>query len=125
MPFGFRAPFGRYNGVLPAGATVEEVVADNLKRIIMTRRGERVMRPQIGSAAWDHVFENGGAISRARMRDDIRRAIALNEPRAKVLDVVVTPIADAGMSGFSVDVTYKVSRDVERVTAYLSNGVQS
>lgn len=125
MSFGILAPFGRVDGKLPAPATVEEVVAGNLRRIVMTRRGERVMRPQIGSAAWDYVFENNSAISQARMRDDIRRAIALNEPRAKVIEVKVTQITASGGTGFTIEIVYKVSREVERVVAYLSEGVQS
>ena len=48
------------------------------------------MRPEDGSRIWKMVFENTGELLRARIRDETFRVLARGEPRATVVEVLVT-----------------------------------
>jgi phage baseplate assembly protein W len=86
---GIRFPFDRGDVSFPATATDEEVIADNILRILQTPRGSRVMRPGVGSDVYLFVFDSIGPVLRARITAEVRRAISVGEPRANVLNVIV------------------------------------
>jgi len=58
------SPFGYFN---PSIITRNQIKS-NIKNLIMTRRGERVMRPELGSNIYDLVFEK---INTQTIRDHI------------------------------------------------------
>jgi phage baseplate assembly protein W len=47
------------------------------------------MRSGLGSRIWSLVWENTGLLLRARLRDEVFRALEENEPRVVVDDVTV------------------------------------
>jgi phage baseplate assembly protein W len=113
MAIGISFPFRIEDGELPAASDAEESVADSIKSILNTRVGERVMRPDFGSKVWDIVFENIDALSLARVKDEVRRALTLNEPRIRVLSVSASP-AESGRGGsITVDITYRLAGQVQ------------
>ena len=120
---GISFPFGRSATSLPAGATDDDVIADNIQRILLTPRGSRVMRPGSGSDMFSFVFENTGAVLRARIDNEVRRALADGEPRAEVLFVGVeerTILSDPGGVEVVVDVEYRVNLEVRRTAVVFS-----
>lgn len=104
--------------------TDADVVADNIQRILETRRGERPMRPGTGAAIWDFVFENTGAVLNARIDHEVRRALGEGEPRASVIAVYVTEKLRADEAkNVVVTVTWSFRREVRQsAVTYTSPG---
>lgn len=76
----------------PSGriSTVEgeyPVLAAYIHALLMTRRGERVMRPGFGSSLPEAVFEPLGTVFEAELEGDIRDAIRLWEPDVEIHEV--------------------------------------
>lgn len=120
---GISFPFGRSATSLPAGSVDDDVIADNIQRILLTPRGSRVMRPGTGSDMFGFVFENTGPVLRARIDNEVRRALAAGEPRAEVLFVGVEEraiLADPGGTEVVVDVNYRVNLEVRRTSVVFS-----
>jgi len=113
---GISFPFRRGTFSFPATAEDNDVIRDNIIRIMQTISGERVMRPTSGSKVLTFVFENTGPVLNARIDHEVRRAIAEGEPRANVVDVRLTEESrnDGGIN-IIVLVTYKVNLDVQQV----------
>ena len=105
---GLAFPFGRSSFGLPAPQTDEDVIADNITRIIQTPRGSRVMRPDAGSDTYAFVFESTGPLLRARIDHEVRRAVSAGEPRASILRVDVTERETDDGIEIVVDVTFEV-----------------
>lgn len=112
---GIRFPFQKGTTKFPAQSTDDDVIADNIRRTLQTPRGLRVMRPNQGSDAWSFVFENVGPLLRARIDHDVRRSLAVGEPRAKVLLVGVHEELDAdGKRQVIVEIAYSVNSNVTK-----------
>lgn len=112
---GIAFPFQKGSTSFPLVRTDADVVADNIQRILETRRGERPMRPNAGSNIYDFVFENVGAVLNARIDHEVRRAIAEGEPRASVLNVyVVERRRSDGAKNVVVTVTWSFRLDVRQ-----------
>lgn len=113
---GIAFPFGRSATGLPAPRSDEDVIADNIVRILQTPRGSRVMRPDAGSDVHAFIFENSGPLLRARIDNEVRRAVGVGEPRASILAVDV--IEREGPDGVEivVDVAFEVVGVVRRAS---------
>lgn len=81
---GIAFPFQKGATEFPAKVTDDDVIEQNIQRILLTRRGERVMRPGSGSDTLSFVFENAGPTLQARINREVRRALAEGEPRIRV-----------------------------------------
>lgn len=118
---GIAFPFRKGTTSLPAVVTDNDVIRDNIIRILQTMKGSRVMRPSTGSNVWAFVFENTGPVLSARMDHEVRAAIAQGEPRATVLTVAVSEESrnDGGVN-IIVAVVYKVNLDVQQAVTTFS-----
>jgi phage baseplate assembly protein W len=120
---GIAFPFTIGSTSLPEKADDDDVVADNILRILHTRLGERVMRPEIGSKVLDFVFENTGPVVRARMDFEVRRAISQSEPRATVVNVYTyEEIVAGGDTVVNVEVIYEVQGNLQQVSTSFDRG---
>lgn len=121
---GIAFPFRKGTTSLPESVTDNDVIRDNIIRILQTIRGSRVMRPNVGSNVWSFVFENTGPILNARMDHEVRRAIAQGEPRANVLDVGISEEQrnDGGVN-IVVTVVYSVNLDVQQAIVPFSQPI--
>lgn len=68
-------------------ASVREVI----RNILLTRPGERLMRPQFGAGLLDFVHQPNNETTRTLMANIIRKAIAQWETRVEVESVQVLP----------------------------------
>lgn len=84
---GIAFPFGKSGTSFPASVEDDELIKQSLVQIVTTAKGERVMRPDVGSNAMSYVFENNTAVLSAVIRREISTAISQLEPRAIVRDV--------------------------------------
>lgn len=86
---GIAFPFQKSSQAFPAPATDDDLVKQSLVQIILTGRGERIMRPDFGSNAFAFVFENNNLILQETVRAEVMSAISKFEPRAIVRSVGV------------------------------------
>jgi len=72
----------------------EDAVKESIKNLLLTDRGERLMQPNIGGNIRAMLFENITPGVMTLIEDQVRTCIDLYEPRAEVIDVVVTSNID-------------------------------
>ena len=107
---GISYPFNKGTTAFPARSEDEEVIADNIIRILTTPAGSRVMRPGTGSKIYNFVFQSMGPVLNAQMAYEVRRAISEGEPRATVLSVnVEEEVRRDGDRNILVTVNYEVN----------------
>ena len=85
-PLGGTDPRGRL-----AWAADVESVRDVIWNILMTRPGERLMRPEFGAGLTDYVHQPNNATTRSLIADVIKRSITRWEPRIELEAVEVAP----------------------------------
>jgi len=85
----------------------EDDIREALRIILLTSKGERVMRPEFGAGLHDFVFESMSATTIGRMQAAIRDALIKWEPRIQVISVDVEP--EHGEIGkLLIDIEYRV-----------------
>ena len=84
---GIAFPFRKGNTSLPQAAEGDDLIKDSIRQILLTNRGERVMRPDFGTGVFSFVFENNDEVLASLLESDIRTALARYEPRIDVRDV--------------------------------------
>jgi phage baseplate assembly protein W len=87
---GIAFPFKKSAVSLPAAATDEDLIKQSLVRIVLTGRGERIMRPDFGSTAYAFVFENNDLVLQETIRTEVLSAISKFETRVIVRAVDVS-----------------------------------
>jgi len=93
MAFVYRAisfPFRRGPTEFPQSAIDNDLIKQSLVQIVMTGRGERVMRPSVGTNVVAYLFENVGPELEGTIRREIAGAIAAFEPRVRVQAIKLT-----------------------------------
>lgn len=88
---GFGATMEKTDLGFPGYKTDVDLIADSIDQIIMTGKGERIMRPDFGADVYKIIFDNDARFIRNELISNIVVAIKENEPRAKVTpaDVIV------------------------------------
>lgn len=69
----------------------EEDIKESVYIILMTRKGERTMKPEFGCGIHDFVFGNADYTTLSMMEREVREALTLWEPRIINLEVAVIP----------------------------------
>ena len=109
---GIAFPFTKGTTEFPQAKTDDDIIEDNVRRVLLTRRGERVMRPESGSSLYDFVFENVDSVMVAGIGHEVRRALTQNEPRIDVIEVGVQVIRGPKRE-VVVTVVYEVNRQLK------------
>lgn len=88
-------------------SSYEEDIKQAIHIILMTKKGERVMRPEFGSDIYKYVFAVMNYTNIQLMKADIKSALLMWEPR--IIDIEVEISEDKGESGkWNIEITYKV-----------------
>lgn len=66
----------------------EQLIEESIKTIILTRKGERLMRPNFGCDIHDYTFETIDYTNLKQMETVVEEALILWEPRITELDIV-------------------------------------
>lgn len=66
----------------------EKLIEQSIRTIIMTRKGERLMRPNFGCDIHDYAFETIDYTNLKQMELVVEEALILWEPRITELDIV-------------------------------------
>jgi phage baseplate assembly protein W len=83
----------------------EEDIAEAIRIILWTARGERVMRPDFGSGVHQYSFEENDFTILSMLENDLERSIREWEPRVE--NVKVKAIPDGG-GKLNIHVSYTV-----------------
>ena len=117
---GIGFPFTKGPRGFPEPKTDDEIVADNIRRILVTPVGSRPMRPTVGSNVYRFVFESIDPALKSHIEYEVRRAIQDGEPRVRVLDVRVLeaerPVSTSGTGG-DTDVIVEVDYELRGLRA--------
>jgi len=85
----------------------EDDIREAIRIILLTAKGERVMRPDFGASLYDFVFESMSATTIGRVQAAVSDALIKWEPRIQVIGVSVK--AEAGEIGkLLIDIEYRV-----------------
>lgn len=91
MGEGWAFPFRLAADGQAATARHEEDIAQSIRIILGTNRGERVMRPEFGAGLEDFLFEPISAGTLERVRRRVEEALIDFEPRIDVMQVEARP----------------------------------
>ena len=82
------------NGVFELSYTTQEQVISNLKNLLLTGKGERLMQPNFGTSIRQIIFENNTTELREMLFDAINEDIAFWLPYVKLNNVEITTSDD-------------------------------
>jgi phage baseplate assembly protein W len=90
---GIKIPMLRDDGVLfDLSYSTEEQVISNLKNLILTRKGERIMQPEFGTTLQDSLFEQNTDLLVTSIRNSIQDAVKFWLPYVSLDVIAVDPV---------------------------------
>jgi phage baseplate assembly protein W len=115
---GITLPFSQTNGRLfNLSYSTEEQALSNLKNLILTRQGERIMQPLFGTNLQDSLFEQNDDLLKSSIRDSIQDAVEFWLPYIAISELKVETVLAVGNSKEEHGVTISMK--------VLVNGVES
>lgn len=94
--------------------TNEAAIKQSIRNLILTNKGERPYQPNIGGDVKRLLFENMTPQTVLLIKQVIEQAIELHEPRANLIDVVVSPRED--QNAVSISITFNVINRQEPIS---------
>jgi len=88
--YGYNFPFLSDSFVLPPQEDAR-LIKNDLKQLLLTSPGERVMRPDYGTPIRKYAFEQLDRQSVTELHAGIRQAITRFEPRVQVVTITIVP----------------------------------
>ena len=89
--------------------TPREAIKQNLKTIILTNPGERVMEPEFGVGIKQFLFGNFGGDYKGRITSKINEQVTAYLPSVKILDIQFAESA-ADNNTLSLRIIYSIPR---------------
>ncbi len=106
---GIRYPLGfSPEGFFFKTKTILEQSKANIRNLLLTSKGERVMQPDFGSRLLDIVFDQGSNIP-TRIEEEIREVVGVQLPYININNVFVVQLTDTNQ----VDVSIEFSTSLE------------
>ena len=90
--------------------TLKEVSKQNLKMLVLTSPGERIMDPTFGVGIYNFLFELEGGTTRARIRERISEQVERYMPFIQIVKVSFNDREnfDSGMNSLGIVIRYRV-----------------
>ena len=85
----------------------EDDVREAIRLVLLTARGERVMRPEFGAGLHDSVFAIINTTNLGALEAEVKRSLVRWEPRVRVHEVKAKP-APGELGKLLIDVEYEV-----------------
>tara|TARA_R100000152_G_C6678728_1_gene113145 strand:- start:60 stop:482 length:423 start_codon:yes stop_codon:yes gene_type:complete len=92
-----------------------ETVMSGLKQLLLTNRGERVMKPDFGTSLRQSVFEPYTPSLKIKLREEIKATITKYEPRVDIIDLVLSWESrpqSAGLNHIYITLKFKVKGEI-------------
>ena len=90
-------------------------VAQSIKGLLLTRRGERPFQPDLGSGLQDLLFEPLDYGSGALIKKEIKETLNRYEPRISITKLMCYP--DVSNNGYEVELEYFILGREDRAVA--------
>lgn len=91
----------------------ERDVEEAIMMILLTPKGQRVMRPEFGCQIHDLVFAPNDATTTGLAVYYVEEALAMWEPRIRVLEVRAAPDTSGG-ERLLIEITYEIKASYDR-----------
>ena len=85
----FPLEYNRVDGFFPQSKTVREQSKSNLRNLLLTSPGERVMQPEFGSNLKAILFDSFDDVSSDNIEEAIREAVNRQLPYITINEVIV------------------------------------
>jgi len=93
---GFKFPFQKVGRELPAPSSDELAIEESLRQLISTPRRARLMRKDLGTGAYDYVFEPNTPLMVENLRTDVMTAVGRYETRVLLTGIDAVRDLDKG-----------------------------
>ena len=93
----------------------EDSVAESIRNLLLTNRGERLMKPNVGSNIASLLFEPITPITQSVLEELVTNTITNYEKRAKLIQVTVSASPD--MNAYGVTVVYSTINKTDAITS--------
>ena len=100
----------------------QDVVMQSLVQIVITNRGERVMRPDFGTRVLSLLFEGNNATLAEEISADVMTAVGKFEPRVIVKTVDVVQDEETGATTLTLNYIDRITRTAQQVEMSFSGG---
>ena len=102
---GLKLPFNRgRSGLFPQTETTLEQAGSNIKNLLLTAKGERVMQPDFGSRLRELLFEQYTEDLSSRIQSEIQEAISTWLPYINISNVnIIQSDEDPNTTNVSID----------------------
>ena len=125
---GLKLPFNRgKSGLFPQTETTLEQAGSNIKNLLLTAKGERVMQPNFGSRLRELLFEQYTEDLSSRIQEEIQEAISTWLPYINIASVNIIQ-SDEDPNTTSVDIDFSLNYEPDRfesITLNLSGDSES
>jgi len=91
-----------------------DAVKRSIRNILLTNIYEKPFRPNIGSKIAHLLFEPVDPLTKYALRDEIFRAILINEPRARIVDIRINYNLDENR--YDATIQFSIENFTEIVT---------
>ena len=105
------------SGLFNMSITTEEQAVSNYINLLLTDRGERLMQPNVGGNIKAMLFENITPAVLKLIEEQIRTTIKLHEPRATLIDVIVSSNIDD--NAVNVKIVFIISTNAQPISLSL------
>jgi hypothetical protein len=110
---GIKLPIvGKDGKLFDLSYSTEDQAISNLKNLILTRQGERIMQPLFGTKLQDSLFEQNDDILKASIKDSIDQSVAFWLPYINIESLEIDPViavSSASSEEHGVRISLKVS----------------
>jgi uncharacterized protein len=107
-------------------AEYEEDIKQAIYIIIMTRKGERVMRPEFGCSIHDYAFDSLDFENLTKIEDAVEEALILWEPRITDINVQAYVVDADGKLNISIDYVVRTTNNPYNLVYpfYINEGME-
>ena len=108
---GIRYPLGfSPEGFFFKTKTILEQSKANMRNLLLTSKGERVMQPDFGSELLDIVFDQGDNIP-TRIEEEIREVVGNQLPYLNINNIFVVQLTDTNQMDVSIEFSTSLEPD--------------
>tara|TARA_Y100000361_G_C11144396_1_gene337130 strand:- start:110 stop:577 length:468 start_codon:yes stop_codon:yes gene_type:complete len=113
---GLNLPINKSNGVdgyFSSSTTTLDAVKNNIRNLLNTYQGERLMQPNLGLNLRDYLFEPFTDDLQLQIQNDINETIGFWLPfvQIKKLDIKMDEQYDVGANKLIIDILFNITRD--------------
>lgn len=115
-PIGITLPYSDSSGRLfNCSYTTKEQALTNLKMLVLTRKGERVMLPTFGTNIWNYIFENITDVTLDAIKQELYQSIQTWLPYLSIDNIIVIDGTQSSNDA-TILITINVSLNQQQIT---------